>query len=839
MGTLLQDIRYGLRMLRKNPAFTAVAVITLALGIGANTAIFSLINALLLRTLPAKNPGELVVIGDPARVHSTSSGTPRVDYFSYPMFRAFRDDTSVFSEMLVSGAQSRTKVSKDGADISTTATAVLVSGNYFSVLGVNTILGRPISPDDDDAKGKHPVAVVAYDFWQQNLGRDKGIIGQTISLNNYPYTVIGVARPGFFGDTVGDSQDFWVPMMMQEQLMPNRALLEDLNVSWLHIIGRLKPGVSLDQARANVNVAFKRFVDGPQSASLSAGDRVELRKSSVDVVPGGKGFSWLRSAFLAPLLLLMTIVGLVLLIACVNVANLLLARASSRQREIAVRLAMGAARTRLLRQLLTESLLLALLGGAGGLWVAQWGTQALLSMAVSKSSAQSLAVRPDPSVLAFTAAVCLLAALLFGLIPALKSMRVDVTPALKDRSQQSGGSGTFAGLNWGKALVASQVSLSLLVLFTAGLLVRTLSNLKNLDLGYDREHLLIIRTDPVAAGYKGQQAVDFTREITSRMATLPGVVGVAVSKNGLFSGSDSSDDVKIEGYVPAKDEDRGAHWDWAGPNYFSGLGVPLILGRDIGPQDTPTSPRVAVINETMARFYFGTANPVGRRMWIDDDESRNKPIEIIGVVRDVRGMELRGPMERRFYMPMAQTFQSSMANVAFVVRTSSNPATVADAARKVITNFNPNVRVHWIRTVDTLLNDLLNTDSLIARLSSFFGALALLLACVGLYGVMSYTVGGRTKEIGLRMALGAQRPAVLWMVLREALKVVLAGIALGVPAALAASQLLRSMLFGLNATDPSSMMVVILLLAVVALLAGLIPARRATKVDPMVALRYE
>jgi predicted permease len=834
METFLQDIRYGLRMLLKNPAFTTVAVITLALGIGANTAIFSLINALMLRMLPVKNPAELVVIGDPAGVHSRSSGTPQLRYFSYPLFRAFRDNTSAFSGMLVSGEVNRTRVSKGRVDISTSADAILVSGNYFSVFGVTPFMGRVLNPEDDDVKGKHPVAVVGYDFWKQKLGQDRNILGQTVSLNNYPFSIVGVAPPGFSGDTVGDNQDFWIPMMMQEQLMPGRQLLETLNVSWLHIIARLKPGVSVDQARANVNVVFKHFVNGPESAKLSADDKEELRKSSVDVVPGGKGFSDLRETFFAGLMLLMTIVALVLLIACVNVANLLLARASARQREIAVRLAVGAARMRLIRQLLTESLLLALGGGASGLLVAHWGTQAILRLAVSRSSADALDVHPNPIVLGFTAGVCVLAGLLFGLVPALKSLRVDVTPTLKDRSQQQSTEGMFRRLNWGKVLVALQVSLSLLVLFAAGLLVRTLSNLKTLDLGYDREHLLQIRTDPVAGGYKGQRVVDFANEITSRLAGVPGVRGVTMCKNGLFAGSDSADDVKFDGYTPLKGDDAQAHWDWAGPSYFSTLGVPLILGRDIGPQDTATSPRVAVINETMARFYFGTANPIGRRMRTDSE-----PIEIVGVARDARGMALRGPMERRFYQPFAQTSQNEMANVVFILRTAGDPSAAGESARKVLTNFNANVPIIWIRSVDTRINDALGTETMIARLSSFFGVLALLLACVGLYGVMSYTVSGRTKEIGLRMALGAQRPAVLGMVLREVMKIVLIGVAVGVPVALAATQLLRSMLFGLKATDPISLILVILLLGTVALLAGLIPARRATRVDPMVALRYE
>ena len=839
MDTLLQDVRYGLLMLRKTPAFTAVAVITLALGIGANTAIFSLINSLLLKMLPVKNPTQLVVIGDPAGVHSRSSGTPQIRYFSYQMYRAFRDNTSAFSGMLVSGEVNRTKVTKDGADISTSADAMLVSGNYFSVLGVEPFMGRVLTPEDDEAKGKHPVAVVSYDFWKQKLNQDRGIVGHTISLNNYPFTIVGVAPAGFVGDTVGDSQDFWAPITMQEQLMPGRQLLETLNVSWLHIIARRKPGVSVDLARANVNLVLKQFITGPESAKLSANDKEELHKSTADVVPGGKGFSYLRQEFFAGLMLLMTIVALVLLIACVNVANLLLARASTRQKEIAVRLAVGAARMRLVRQLLTESLLLALGGGAAGLLVAQWGTQALLRLAVSQASADALDVHPDPVVLGFTAGVCLLAGLLFGLVPAFKSLRVEVTPTLKETSQQQSAGAALGTLSWGKVLVASQVSLSLLVLFAAGLLVRTLGNLKNLDLGYDRQHLLQVRTDPVAGGYKGQQVVDFANEITSRLSALPGVLGVTVSKNGLFAGSDSSSDVKFDGYTPPKGDDAQAHWDWVGPNYFSALGVPLILGRDISPQDAAASSRVAVINETMARFYFGTANPIGRRMWTDEDEAVPEFIEIVGVARDARGMELRGPMERRFYRPFSQTSQPSMANVVFIVRTAGDPAAAGDSARKVLKSFNPNVPILWIRSVDTRVNDALSTETMIARLSGFFGVLALLLACVGLYGVMSYTVNGRTKEIGLRMALGAQRTAVLWMVLREVMKVVLVGVVVGVPVALAASQLLRSMLFGLKATDASLMMLVVLLLAVVALLAGMIPARRATKVDPMVALRYE
>ncbi len=838
METFFQDIRFGLRLLRKSPAFTLVAVLTLALGIGANTAIFSLINAVLLKMLPVKDPGQLVVIGDPAQVGTRSTGTPQVDILSYPLYRHLRDHTSAFSGVLASGDVHRVQVSRGNSDITNDATGALVSGNYFSVLGVDALMGRTLSPEDDDAKGKHAVMVISYDFWTRKLSQNPQVVGQTLRLNNYPYTIVGVAPPGFFGDTVGEAQDLWVPMMMQEQLIPGRTFLETPNVSWLELIARLKPESSVAQSGANVNVAFQQFLNGPVGQSIESDDRNGLRKLKIDVGPGGRGFSRLRDDFFAPLVLLMSIVGLVLLIACVNVANLLLARAAARQKEVAVRLALGAARSRLVRQMLTESLLLAFAGGACGLLVAQWGTRALLTLSLGKTGPDNLDAHPDLRVLAFTAGVCLLTGLLFGLIPALRAIRVPVAPTLKDTSQTALGSGA-SGWNWGRIMVSAQIAISLLVLFVAGLLVRTMQNLKNLDLGYNREHLLLIRTDPIAAGYKDQRTLDFANEMSARLAVLPGVRAVTYSKNGLFSGSDSGDDLKVEGFVPKNDEEREAHWDWAGPGYFSALGVPLILGRDIGLQDTATSPKVAVINETMARFYFGQANPLGRRFWIDDEQGRNQPIEIVGVARDARGLEMRGKMERRFYMPFAQTNQGSMANVIFEVRAGGDPGALADSARKTISGFDANLPVEFVHTMNDLVDRAMNNEILVARLAGFLGVLALLLACVGLYGIMSFTVGGRVKEIGLRMALGAQRSAMLWMVLRQTGKLVLLGAAMGIPLALVGSYLLSSMLFGLSATDPLSMIIAVLLLAAVAFLAGLIPARRATQVDPMVALRYE
>lgn len=531
----------------------------------------------------------------------------------------------------------------------------------------------------------------------------------------------------------------------------------------------------------------------------------------------------------------MAIVGLVLLIACVNVANLLLARASGRQREVAVRLAIGASRARLVRQFLTESLILAFAGGLAGLLVARWGTDTLLKLSVGARASEGLSAAPDWRVLAFTAGACLLTGLLFGLVPALRSTNLAVASTLKESTLAQSAPGR---LPIGKLLVALQVSVCLLVLFAAGLLVRSLSNLRNLDLGYDRDHILMATADPVAAGYKPAQLVGYEQEMTARLSVLPGVRSVTASENGLFSGTESADAMKIEGYVASNDQDRIVCWDQVGTNYFKALGIPMLAGREFGPQDTPTSPKVAVINESMAKFFFGNSNPIGRRMWMDDQEHKNQPIEIVGVTRDVRDHTLRGSLQRRFYIPTTQSLDALYA-VNFEIQTAGKPQQMMEDVRKAFATLDANVPLTRVRSLTELVDSSISKDILIARLSTFFGILALLLACVGLYGVMSYTVSGRTREIGVRMALGAQRTQLLRMVLEEAMKLVLIGIVAGIPVALLLTRAFNSMLFGLSSADPLSMIVVIAVLGAVATVASLIPARRATKVDPMVALRYE
>jgi predicted permease len=838
MESILQDVRYAFRMLTKSPGFTAVAVLTLALGIGANTAIFTLINAVILKMLPVRDVQRLVVIGDPTQAHSRSHGTPQNDVFSYPLYREFRDHNDVFEGVFAAGEMHRVRTTKaSGESIADDVLGVLVTGNYFSVLGVNPLMGRVLSEQDDKVAGGHPVAVISYSMFQNRFNADASVLGSTIRLNEYPFTVVGVAPPGFHGQVVGDVQEVWIPLMMQPQVMRGRDWLEDPESSWLTVMARLKPGVSVAQAKADVNVVWKQALAGSFGAKLDPDDLRQIQKQSIEVTSGAHGLSVVRGNFAGPLMLLMGIVGLVLLIACVNVANLLLARANARQKEIAVRLAMGAKPSRLVRQLLTESVLLAFLGGALGLLLAFWGTRILLTISGLSVASTGLQVEPDFRVLAFTAGVCLLTGFLFGLVPAFRSLNVELNATLK--SGTSGNIGTGRRFNWGKLLVASQVALSVLVLFAAGLLLRSLRNLQNVDLGYSSERLLMVRVDPITAGVKTSEAsVRFTKDLRERLSHLAGVQQVAVSELGLFSGSDGSTTVKVENFTPASDEERMAAVDRVGPGFFSVLGIPVVMGREIGEQDTANSQRVAMVTESFQKFYFHGENPIGRRIWIDDAEHHDKPMEVVGVVKDSRDTNLTKPLAPHYYMALTQLEEPS-GMLQFELKTVADPGTLADTVRREIKTYNPSLPIISVKTLDGLVKSTISSEIIIAKLSSFFGVLALVLASIGLYGVMSYTITGRTKEIGVRMALGAQRGNVLTLVMREAMLLVVIGIAAGIPLAMVTTRLINSMLFGLQNTDPLSLAIVVVILAAVGALASMIPARRATKVDPMVALRYE
>ncbi|HXY03553.1 MAG TPA: ABC transporter permease [Terriglobales bacterium] len=836
METLFQDIRYATRMLRKSPGFTTVAVITLALGIGANTAIFTIVNALLLKMLPVSDPEQLVVVGDPSTPNSRSNGTPRVDIFSYPLYKELRDHNSVFTGLCAAGTDHRIEVDTGHGESSPEKViGRMVSGNYFSVLGLNPAAGRLLSDSDDTAEDANPVVVLGYGFWQRKFATSPSVIGTDIRLNGFPFTVIGVAPPGFTGDVVGEQMALFVPLSMQPEIVRGRHWRNAVNTSWLTLFGRLKSGMTAAQSAANLNIVFQQAVKGTYGAALSTDDRNAIRDlhMKIEVVPGGTGVSGLRRDYKLPLLLLMGIVGLVLLIACVNVANLLLARATARRREIAVRLAVGANWGRLLRQLLTESVLLAFLGGIAGSLLAIWGVRLLVTIFGSDTT---LPVRPDVRVLVFTISISLFTGLLFGLIPALRAMRVQVSPALKESGRSTPERSSRFGL--GKGLIAGQVALSLLVLFAASLLVRSLQKLMAQDFGYDRDRLVIARIDPISTGYDSARMKLLATQLVMRVASTPGVHAVTYSTNGLFAGTESDDAIIVPGFNGSH-QDREAAEDYVGPEYFGAVGIPILAGRGIEQQDTATSTRVAVVNEAMVKYFFAGQNPIGREFRIDDADWLDKPITIVGISRDAKDHSdgIREAVKPRFYMAFQQV--PSPVQIVLEAQVQGVPSAAVTNVTSQIRAVDPNLPVSFVKTLDTLVSDAAANQTALARLSVFFGVLALLLACVGLYGVMSYTVAGRSREIGVRMALGAAGRDVVQMLLREGMLLVLVGVAVGIPLALVSSQVLRSFLFGLKATDPVSLIGVILLLGAIAALAAFIPARRGSKIDPMVALRYE
>jgi predicted permease len=852
---MIQDLRYGVRMLLKHKVFTVVAALSLALGIGANTAIFSLINATLLKTLPVKDPQRLVVF--------TTVGPQRTDNsYSYPLIEQFRQNNHSFTDIITANNASRMRMTVPGvSDQVESAQATRVSGNFFSALGVRAVVGRTLTEDDDKASDPQPAAVISYTFWKNRFGLDPSVVGRKIALDDFPFTIVGVAPPGFFGFEVGYKPDVWWPLQMTPQVTPGNRILSQGGAWWLRVMARLKPGVSVEQARAEMDAVFKNHInqiEPERAARFSPTQRRNYFDRWIRLDPGATGFSYMRRVITQPLLVLMTIVGLTLLIACANVANLLLARAAARRKEIAVRLALGAGRLRLVRQLLTESLLLAALSGALGLVFARWGANLLLTF-LPRQAPAAFDVTLDTQVLMFTLTVSLLTGALFGLAPALSATRFDLSSSLKNAIGASAGRSRLSPL---KTLVVIQVALSLFLLIGAGLFVRSLQNLKNLDAGFDRENVALFELD-TGKGYTPTRRADLQKQLLERLESLPGARSASLSHLGLLSGSRATSDIEVEGYAARQDEDMNCHQLWVGPKYFATMGIPLLHGRDFdkrelqplaaAPTDQPAPAQLpqsqlsasssgvlaAVVNQKMARYFFGERNPIGRRFRFRGGPLKDVPVEIIGVSKDAKYHDLREQTPRAFYLSFFQWPRGTSSESQMLLRAFGDPSNIAAAIQRVVREMDPKIQVLNLQTMDDAVDESLSTERFVAQLGGFFSLCALLLACIGLYGVMSYSAARRAQEIGIRMALGARSKDVVRMVMRETMLMVGAGMVIGLGAALAVTRLVASLLFGLTPTDPLTIAMAAALLLIVAALAGYLPARRASRVDPLVALRYE
>jgi predicted permease len=851
MNTMLQDIRYAIRTMLKAPGFAAVAILTLALGIGANTAIFTVINSVLLNNLPVDHPEQLVLLTNPdAQGGAVGFDDGERSWLTYPEFQDIAQHNAVFSGVLAASSYTASLPAQvEGAEEKAEAAPAdvkLVSGSYFSVLGVNPVLGRAFGTEVDALRDANPVAVIAYGFWRERFGGANDIIGRKLRILKTTYTVVGVAPPDFRGETVGDNPEIFVPLSMQSEIIPGRDFLtQETNpfhkAEWLQVIGRLKPGVSLAQARAAITVEFQQMMQA-QAAGMSPHDKQQFMTQTLPVTGGSRGASTLRGDFGKPLEILMAVVGLILLIACANIANILLARAASRQKEIAVRVALGAGGARLVRQLLTEIVLLAAIGGAVGLLFAEWAEVALLRMVSAANGPAGqvpLDLHLDGKILAFTLGVSVLTGILFGLAPALRATRVDLNTVLKAAARGFSGTSSHPGrVPIGKVLVVAQVALSLLLLVVAGLFVRSFRNLSQVNLGYDRDHLLQFDANAVTYGYQRAEMNPLYEQMLQRLRAIPGVRGASFSDNGLLSGTDSQDPFTLEGEGKAR-EGEEVRYDWVGPDFFAATGIPILEGRDIVPQDSGNGQRVGVINETFAQKYFPHANPIGQRVTIHESNGQFDFV-IVGVAADSKHGSVREKPFPRFYAPFFNPVgNTGPTYVTFIVRTFGDPAGESSSIRAVVKDAAANLPPVITETMDQTLADSLATDRMITELSGAFGALAIILVCIGLYGIMAYAVAGRTNEIGIRMALGAQRSNVLWLVLKESLLLVVAGVVIGVPIVFAAGKWISSLLFGVNAADPLAIALAAVLMFLVGLVACYVPVLRAMRVDPMIALRYE
>jgi predicted permease len=829
-----RDVQFAARMLSRNAGATLVLIATLALGIGANTAIFTLVDALLLKKLPVPAPDELVAIGNPARTGSISFSTgTRTDLFSTETYRDLVTRNRQLSGVLASGRSDRLELKMDQSTAEPDRPrGRYVSGNYFRVLRVPAALGRTFDGSEDRAIGAAPVMVISDGYWLRHFNRDPRIVGRDVVLNGARLTIIGVTPTWFTGEIVGQRTDVFIPMMMQPVLSPHVSLVEDKDAYWLLLLGRRLPGVSYAQAAGEASTIVRQLVLDRMKNAL---DSASVRDVEVFVAPGARGLSRLRDTYGDALLTMMVGVALLLLIVCANVANLLLARGLSRSREIGVRLAIGAGRGRLVRQLLTESLLLGALSAAGGLLVARWGSRLLLTLAADGASAIPLDVGLDRVTLLYTVALSMGAVILFGLVPSLRASRVDLASLMRASAKSMSGSlGSRGGrAPLGSLLVSGQVALSLVLLIGAGLLVRSLRGIQNADTGLARDQLLVVDIDAVTRGYKGERLQVMALELQRRLKQIPGIAGVSFSENGIFSGSESAYNVQVPGYVGRTSEDSSANSDRIGPGYLNAIGARLLEGRDIEASDAGSSTRPVVVNESMVRHFFRGGSALGKTFRVDSNT-----MQIVGIVADVKDHQLTGEPTSRFYTSILQDTADAQVR-SFVIRAVGDPAALIAPVRSAINGYDSSLRIESIESLAYRMRVSIREQRLLVRIASGFGTLALLLAAIGLYGVMTYAIARRTSEIGLRVALGAGRGTVLRMVLGDALRVVFLGVVIGLPLALASSRLLRAQLHGVAPTDVVAITLSLFVLTTSAVVAALLPALRASRVPPLVALRQE